>query len=354
MLRLHLDLHTPDESKGITSCGNTEDSEFQGTGSSRADMDNSETQITGSSQSNTPDNAESATSRHVGSFNWDRKEGGFSLEWANLDEFELWRQTEERLSCIEFVMSTTQTQGILWTQSQCYVCGRQASGGIKFYEKKHPARERKIKSKKSGCRCHVLIKQYPHMSTVLGRYEAKHNHEIGAANITYTHLSSTTREQIKTMLSQKIDRYEIMSCQDQNSLAADVIYLQVHVIRVTAPDGSRDQLIALKEVNQMAQVLDNHKIRLHPDDAIATRLLIDQLSTQGNLTFYKNKQDRAPINSRLPEDAFVLCIQTNFQLNAYRELGDGFIGIDATHNITQYQDLLLFTIIARDRWGHGK
>jgi hypothetical protein len=25
-----------------------------------------------------------------------------------------------------------------------------------------------------------------------------------------------------------------------------------------------------------------------------------------------------------------------------------------TYNITQYQDLLLFTIIARDRWGRGK
>jgi len=104
----------------------------------------------------------------------------------------------------------------------------------------------------------------------------------------------------------------------------------------------------------MAQVLDNHKIRLHPDDAIVTRLLIDELSAEGNLTFYKDKQDHAPINSRLPEDAFVLCLQTNFQLNAYQEFGNGFIGIDATHNITQYQDLLLFTIIARDHWGHGK
>jgi len=107
MLHLHLDLHTLDESKGITSCGNTEDSKFQGTGSSCVDTDDSETQITGSSWSNTLDNAKSATSRCVGSFNWDWKEGGFSLEWANLGEFELWCWTEEHLSCIEFIMSTT-------------------------------------------------------------------------------------------------------------------------------------------------------------------------------------------------------------------------------------------------------
>jgi len=120
-----------------------------------------------------------------------------------------------------------------------------------------------------------------------------------------------------------------------------------------APKGSRDQLIALKEVNQIAQVLDNHKIRLHLDDSITSKLLLNKLSEKGILTFYKNKQDHAPINSKLPEGAFVLCLQTEFQLDAFWRLGDGFIGIDATYNITQYQDLLLFTIIARDHWGHG-
>jgi len=93
---------------------------------------------------------------------------------------------------------------------------------------------------------------------------------------------------------------------------------------------------------------------LHPDNAISTKLLIEQLAAQNTLIFYKDKQDCALINSRLPEDAFVLCLQTSFQLDAFWRLGNNFIGIDATHNITQYQNLLLFTIIARDHWGHGK
>jgi hypothetical protein len=113
-------------------------------------------------------------------------------------------------------------------------------------------------------------------------------------------------------------------------------------------------LIALEEVNQIGRVLENDKIRLHSEDAISTRLWMEYLSTRGVLTFYKDKQDRAPISSGLPDDAFVLCIQTRFQMDAFRCLGYGFIGIDATHNITQYQDLLLFTIIARDHWGRGK
>jgi len=82
--------------------------------------------------------------------------------------------------------------------------------------------------------------------------------------------------------------------------------------------------------------------------------MIDNLSSAGTLIFYKDKQDHTPINSRLPEDAFILCIQTSFQLDAFQCLGSVFIGINATHNVMQYQNLLLFTIIARDRWGHGK
>jgi hypothetical protein len=66
------------------------------------------------------------------------------------------------------------------------------------------------------------------------------------------------------------------------------------------PDRSHDQLISLKEVNKIAQALDNNdKIRLHPDNAISTRLWIKQLSKEGTHTFYKDKQDLPPDDSGL-------------------------------------------------------
>jgi hypothetical protein len=165
------------------------------------------------SSSDTSDNADSPdpeTSRSKGSFNWDREKGGFNIEWANLAEFDMWRREEERIYSIELVGSTSRTGGKLWSRRQLYVCGREASGGG-TYEKKHPERERKIATKKSGCRCCITIKLYPHTSTVLGRYVAEHDHEIGFANIAYTRLSGASRERIKAMLTQKIDRYEIVS-----------------------------------------------------------------------------------------------------------------------------------------------
>ena len=63
--------------------------------------------------------------------------------------------------------------------------------------------------------------------------------------------------------------------------------------------------------------------------------------------------DLPPPDSRLQQDSVVLCIQTSFQVKTFRELGNHFIGIDATHNVTNYHDYLLFTLIARDYWGHG-
>jgi len=315
-----------DESKEEDTCSTLDESEGEGT----------------------PDNAGSpATLTKRGGFDWDWEKGGFNLEWANLAKFEMWRQVEECVSSIELIASSTQTR-VNYSWSQRFVCRCQYSGGRRKYQKKYPSRKHKIQHRKSGCCCHVLIKFYPHMPTILGRYIAEHDHKIGKANITFTRLSGTTRERIKMMLTQKIDQDQIVSLPNQNSLAADLIHLKVRVIRNLAPDGSCDQLIALKEVNKIAQALENDKTRLHPSDAVSTRLVMENLAENGALTFYKDKQDRTLIGSGLPEDAFVLCIQTSFQLDAFQRLGNGFIGIDATYNITQYYNLLLFTIIARD------
>ena len=44
-----------------------------------------------------------------------------------------------------------------------------------------------------------------------------------------------------------------------------------------------------------------------------------------------------------------MCIQTRFQQDTFWQLGNFFIKIDATHNIMQYENYLLFTIITRDK-----
>jgi hypothetical protein len=65
-------------------------------------------------------------------------------------------------------------------------------------------------SKKTGCRCQITIKIYSNTPTVLGRYDADHDHDVGSDNIAYTRMSLAARDQINMMLTQQIDNKEIV------------------------------------------------------------------------------------------------------------------------------------------------
>jgi hypothetical protein len=84
-----------------------------------------------------------ATSRKKGSFYSDKKVKFYTLEWPSLAEFDAWCAAEEKGNSIEFWRSTVWMGGALWTTQR-------------------------LESKKIGCPCHILIKIYPHTSTILG------------------------------------------------------------------------------------------------------------------------------------------------------------------------------------------
>jgi len=92
---------------------------------------------------------------------------------------------------------------------------------------------------------------------------------------------------------------------------------------------------------------------LHPEDAVSIKLWVEKLHNEKHLVFYKDRLGSSPPGLPVLEDQLILCIQTEYQLNAFRRLGHRFIGIDTTHNTTQYKDIMLYTIVAQDDWGHG-
>jgi hypothetical protein len=151
-----------------------------------------------------------ATSTKCGSYNYDQEHGGYLLEWSDFAAFDKWRQEEELRYSIELIASTVKHGELLWTEKRLYVCLRQLSGGQKQYEKKKLDRRRKIGSKKTGCRCRVVIKLYPHTDAILGNYTNVHDNDVGSDNIAYTRMSGVAREQIKSMLVQKVDHKEIV------------------------------------------------------------------------------------------------------------------------------------------------
>lgn len=115
----------------------------------------------------------------------------------------------------------------------------------------------------------------------------------------------------------------------------------------------RDHYITNGEICRIRKEVLRAEIRLDANDALSTRIWVDKLRSQGDFVYYKDKLDPPPEGSDLANNLFALCIQSKFQKEAYERLGNGFLGIDATHNVTQYKGILLFTLMARDNWGHG-
>ena len=99
--------------------------------------------------------------------------------------------------------------------------------------------------------------------------------------------------------------------------------------------------------------MDAETIRLHPEDVISLRLWVKRFREENIRVFYKDKIDHSPPDLPMHEDHLIVCLQTQFQLDAFWHLGSRFIGIDATHNTTIYLDMMLYTIIAWDEWRHG-
>jgi hypothetical protein len=94
-------------------------------------------------------------------------------------------------------------------------------------------------------------------------------------------------------------------------------------------------------------------IWLDANDAHLTWIWVDKLQMQMEFMYYKDKQDPPPMGSDLAKNLFALCIQTKFQKGTYGCLENRFLGIDMTHNVTQYKGILLFMLMAQDKWGHG-
>ncbi|KAJ7659110.1 hypothetical protein DFH06DRAFT_939351, partial [Mycena polygramma] len=132
----------------------------------------------------------------VGSFDYDQTLPKYQLRWDSWAEFLKWRATEEKEHCIELRLVNTYN-GMPEYERQCrYVCSRAGTGGVKDYVKLHPTWNRKIETKRTDCKCCLLVKQYPGVTTILGNYRAEHNHPLGTTNLRFTQISKATRERI--------------------------------------------------------------------------------------------------------------------------------------------------------------
>ena len=302
-----------------------------------------------------PDDAgpvDPATSTRIGSFHHDR-ENGYNLEWESRADFNNWLKHEQVAHGIEIRVSKTWKARHLYSMCETFRCARNGTGGKKHYVKK-TAREYKIESKRidGGCPCFVQIKTYPHTNTILGKYSHDHSHPTGKDNLKYVRIRVSTRDLIEVWVHYGVTDQEIVS--DPSLITTDLTNIfQKKKIRSWFSEHERDHYITNGEICRIRKEILRTDIRLDANDAHSTRIWVSKLQSQGDFVYYKDKRDLPPAGSALADNLFALCIQTKFQKDAYKRLGNGFLGIDATHNVTQYKGILLFTLMARDNWGHG-
>jgi hypothetical protein len=67
----------------------------------------------------------------------------------------------------------------------------------------------------------------------------------------------------------------------------------------------------------MACTVDEENIRLHEEDGISTKLWVDRLKAKNIHIFFKDKLVPPPSGSKLQGEAFVMCIQTAFQVDTF-------------------------------------
>ncbi|SRR6266702_2488249 len=154
-----------------------------------------------------------ATSTGRGSFtsDWNSR---YPHKWPNMEAFHEWCWSEECAHTIEFTVAKvkhgTKTLGrTLLTTKHVYRCTCQRIGQ-KADQNKHSEWQHKVPRKGMGCLCQIIIKHYPHTPIVLGRYVTEHNHELGTGNMMYMHLSDGAWEQMRSLLIQKVDTWEIV------------------------------------------------------------------------------------------------------------------------------------------------
>ncbi len=135
-----------------------------------------------------------------GSIMYDHEKGEMSLDWANEDEFLVWLAAKEHKNTIKFILSHTEESGSPnWQAQRKYRCSHEFSGRKTDHENIHQW-DRKIPSMKTGCQCHLIIKLYLDTKTILGKYEAQHNHALGNDNLRFLRLSDSIRKLVMEMI----------------------------------------------------------------------------------------------------------------------------------------------------------
>ncbi|KAJ7867319.1 hypothetical protein B0H13DRAFT_2351978 [Mycena leptocephala] len=116
--------------------------------------------------------------------------------------------------------------------------------------------------------------------------------------------------------------------------------------------AGRNEFIQLQDIRRIEKAIEAETVCLHPDDGQSTLRWVENLRAKDYLLGFKLKSDPPPPSSGLAADVFTLMVRTKWQRKMFAKYGQHILCIDATHNTTVYEKLLLTTLVVRDKHAH--
>lgn len=101
---------------------------------------------------------------------------------------------------------------------------------------------------------------------------------------------------------------------------------------------SRKYFLSKSDINNIRAKVDDRIIKRHEDDATSVSLIVSELHEESfkPILYFKPQGVKSPEHPFLPQQAFILAIQTKFQLELYERHASTILCIDSTHGTNQY------------------
>ena len=118
---------------------------------------------------------------------------------------------------------------------------------------------------------------------------------------------------------------------------------------------SRRHFLSKSDINNIRVKVDDRIIKRHEDDAASVSLIVSELREESfnPVLFFKPQGSKSLEHPILPEESFILAIQTKFQLELYEQYASTILCIDSSHGTNQYR-FNLITIMVPDDLGKGE
>jgi hypothetical protein len=165
-------------------------------------------------------------------------------------------------------------------------------------------------------------------------------HELGVCELPHLSIPASIRETVAMKISLGIPAERIMEDIRVGNRAKKDEFIQ---------SVSRKHFLNKRDIRNIHVKVQDRVVIRHQDDAQSVRLAVSELPYNPVMAF----KIQGEVHSSLPEDAFLLAIQTEFQRDMYRKYAGCILCIDSTHGTNAYRYKLI-TCLAPDHFGQGQ